>query len=299
MAKTPKPPAPKAPLTDGDIATCITDYLDNRDDFELELFAYRTLLEHGITARHSGTYVDVATTKARQFDLRAASSIPYHGSALVIRMAIECKSLSREFPLVLSRVPRAKEDSYHQVIRFRAQAGAGTQFRGIHQSPSYASVYPTNDMVAKQTSQIRCDGTPTPASGADRDTYDKWAQALASADELIHLCSFGHRGRVIGVAEEWDLILPVLVVNDGTLWAVDYDHDGNRAPPKIINDSTLFVARSYDFRDGYGGEYSISHVHIFTRSGFAKFCAELARDESLLFAGAFADAIQPLPPPTR
>jgi len=50
----------------------ISEYLATQDNFDLELFVYRTLLEHGITSSHGATYLDPQLGRARQFDIRAS-----------------------------------------------------------------------------------------------------------------------------------------------------------------------------------------------------------------------------------
>ena len=38
-------------------ANQIEEYLNTEDDFDLELFVYRTLIERGVPAQHGGTYI--------------------------------------------------------------------------------------------------------------------------------------------------------------------------------------------------------------------------------------------------
>ena len=52
-------------------AADIAQYLDVRDDFDLELFAYQELRQHGWDAHHGGTYMDPFTEKPRQYDVSA------------------------------------------------------------------------------------------------------------------------------------------------------------------------------------------------------------------------------------
>jgi hypothetical protein len=53
-------------------ATDLIEYLTSQDDFDLELFVYRTAKEAGLEVSHGGSYEDPVTNKARQYDIRAA-----------------------------------------------------------------------------------------------------------------------------------------------------------------------------------------------------------------------------------
>src|ERR1700722_12346696 len=93
----------------------IGQYLSDRDDFDLELFAYRTLKAHGWFAELGGTYADPVLGKPRQYDVRARIRFS-QGIERELYLAVECKSLTKENPLVVSRVPRPIRESLHDVI---------------------------------------------------------------------------------------------------------------------------------------------------------------------------------------
>ena len=95
-------------------AAAISTYLETQSDFDLEQFVYRSLIERGIEATHGGTYVDPVTKKYRQYDIRA---MRLYERECGIRMAIECKRLTPEFPLVVLRVPRPDLESAHEVVQ--------------------------------------------------------------------------------------------------------------------------------------------------------------------------------------
>lgn len=100
----------------------ISEYLDKRDDFDLELFAYRALQEHGWLAQLGGSYTDAVSGKARQLDVRGRQGFRHNRDLLA---AVECKSLTPEFPLVVSRVPRPADEAYHDVIKRWARPEMG------------------------------------------------------------------------------------------------------------------------------------------------------------------------------
>ena len=78
---------------------------------------------------------------------------------------------------------------------------------------------------------------------SDAESYDKWGQALSSAHDLVQQAVDGASNR--GVNQFFVLILPVLVVPDQSLWAVDYNEAGQRSPPQQVDRATLFVGREY------------------------------------------------------
>jgi hypothetical protein len=205
-------------------ATHIEEYLGTRSDFELELFVYRTLREAGCHAVHGGTYLDLLTGKARQYDVRALYEL-YRGHDKLpkcrVAMAIECKSLSPEAPLLVSRVPREPQDSRHELLH---STFSGPQFlphsATLNQNPS--PLYQMNQGAGKRTAQII--RSSNGFKDDDRDPYEKWSQALASAADLVK------EAAVAAWDGQWalSLILPVLVVADGTLRVADYSEDGAR-----------------------------------------------------------------------
>jgi hypothetical protein len=128
-------------------------YLDDRDDFDLELFAYRSLRERGWQAFLGGAYVDSNTLKPRQFDVRARMGFSHRRE---LYLAVECKSLSQDFPLVVSRVPRPDIEASHDVIRRWKRAEIGdTAIAVEHSDPNHLKLYSTGEMVGKSATQIR------------------------------------------------------------------------------------------------------------------------------------------------
>src|SRR5438309_4953914 len=93
----------------------INEYLSTRDDFALELYVYHEAMELGLLATHGGTYVDPVTKKHRQYDVRAF----FERDSCRVSLAIECKRLQPTYPLLLSRIPRAPSESFHQLIEIR------------------------------------------------------------------------------------------------------------------------------------------------------------------------------------
>ena len=69
-------------------------------------------------------------------------------------------------------------------------------------------------------------------------------------------------------------LMPVLVVTDKALWVVPYAEDGQRHEPREVEETTLYVDRHFDYTS-LNIKYTISHLHICTRSGFRTFLNKL------------------------
>jgi hypothetical protein len=252
-------------------ADAISKYLDTQSDFDLEQFVYHSLIQRGIAATHGGTYVDSVTNKYRQYDIRA--TVAYEVIWAAISMAIECKSLTPDFPLVVQRVPRPENESYHEVIHASDHLSTtGTVLQRPRRTDN-RGVYRSGEMVGKKATQIRWNPKRENSFVAgDSETYDKWSQALSSADALITQSQQAHKK--YKQSEFATFVMPILIVSDSTLWVADYSESGQRkGAPEQVEEATLFVDREYG--QGNGGYY-IGHLHMFTLTGFSNFLKKLS-----------------------
>lgn len=207
--------------------TDIEEYLVNQSDFDLELFVDRSLRERGYTTSHGGSYFDSITGKNRQFDVRAYANMTHHCG---IYCAIECKALTKTFPLIVSRVPRPADDAYHELIRTCGRTDMGEDFQDSIRSDRRMPLYSADQPVGKKTVQIGRDGDKKAFTASDGETFDKWSQALSSAEDLVQQTRM-RRGEHSG--NFYSLVLPILVVSNDTLWVVDYSDTGNSAPQQV------------------------------------------------------------------
>jgi hypothetical protein len=266
----------------------INQYLDTRDDFDLELFAYRSLQERGWESHLGGTYADPQTGKFRQYDVRGRRRFQ---SRLDVNIAVECKSLSAEFPLVVSRVPRPDEEVGHDVLRRwkRPQIGDST-FSVERSDPNQLQLYAQSEMVGKSTTQIRWAENQKRLIASDAEGYDKWSQALASATEMVHRAA---THTADDVDQVFAFIMPVLLVNTGTLWVVDYDENGRRGTPVQVDEAVLYVNREHEIDGRYGkATYRLSHLHIYTRIGFTSMLQNYGNPTGLMLDRTFRFAIK-------
>ena len=257
----------------------VEEYLATQDDFALELFVYNQARSCGLNATHGGTYEDPVTKKPRQYDIRVWSENNYRR----IDLAIECKSLRPSYPLLISRISRIEEESFHQIVYsskrktsdfipdFNQPPARTLTFRGEH------SIYQTHEFVGKSTSQIGRNEKGEFISG-DGQVFEKWSQALASADELISDSVYHYRRSDKGAF--LTAVLPVLVVSDGTLWVADYSDEGALiGSPRQVGDALLYVGREYWKPAGIS--FTVSHLHVCTKSSVHSLLERIANDISI------------------
>jgi hypothetical protein len=265
-------------------AADIEEYLRDHDDFSLELELFQHALQLGIAAEHGGTYVDPVTGKPRQFDLR----LRVEAGQCQFLLAVECKNIGRNNPLLISRIPRERDEAFHHVLQSHANQPSGIvpgivrDHAEIVKISNRSSLYPADRPVGKATAQVgrALNGDLT---SADSESYDKWNQALSSAHELIDRALHGYEPT--NTAERMSVVIPVLVLGDKTLWTVDYTATGSLVgQPVLAEESELYVNREYSV--GANTRYRISHLHIYTRTRFRSFLDELANSDKY-FLNAF------------
>jgi hypothetical protein len=283
------------------IAEDITKYLAAADDFAFELHCFREIKKFPtLSVMHGGSYLDPVTGKSRQFDFRVWLDVPL----LRVSFAIEAKNLKPHAPLLVSRVPRLAEEAFHDVlVQNHPSKQQFVQMPGQPPSPLYPSEtitrhapnspYDVGGLVGKSTAVIKKIG-PDSFQGTDADVYERYAQALGSAYELISQAaySFGHHDIVDGkaVPPRPCFVLPILVVPDDTLWVVDYQADGTSyEPPKQVAECTFFLGHS-PVKENQTFFYTISHLHFVTLTGL------IALLNRHIVNPCFHDLIRPPPP---
>jgi hypothetical protein len=259
MLKARPPSAIIAPaVPDNDAAPLIAQelraYLESQDNFAFEREIFTHAKSFGLTVQHAGLYEDQLSEKFRQFDLRASKLNGNHR----ISLAIECKSLTASYPLLVSCVPRAADESYHEVMHSPA---AGVQ---RVQSRLYAADEPVGKTM-RQVGRARGGGF---AATDEKALFDKYQQAMASSADLI-----------VGAAEEqrprratstFAAILPILVVPDGTLWMARYSSRGRlERDPEQTNEVSFYLGRPYPMPLEPLRPFTISHLHVMTKTAVA------------------------------
>ena len=143
------------PVDPADIRRAISD----ADDFGHEM-RVRNLLEvtPAINFEHGGTYKGPITGKPRQFDFRCS----LRKQNALLSLAVECKNLSVESPLVISGTWRRNEEAFHDLIESRTgrfESGSMV-FVGLssttRRSQGGDSFYGPNKFVGKSLLRVKC-----------------------------------------------------------------------------------------------------------------------------------------------
>lgn len=249
---------PKIEAADIDEAD-LTEFLKTQDNFALELRLQRYAKSLGLSTAHGGSYIDPTTGKHRQFDLRATKT----RNDCAIAFAVECKCLQKNFPLLVSCIPRSDKESYQTVALLEVMPSM-VMPKAIRRVTS-GTIYPMSEAVGKSMAQVGKLPNGAGWTSGDSDAYEKWSQALQSSVELF-VAALRHTSKVTKTA-----VIPSLVVSDDTLWAVEYASDGSQtSAPKKVDEITFFVDRKFPVDVTYVREVSVSHLHIFTERGFKK-----------------------------
>lgn len=259
-------------LTPADIG----EYLASADDFAFEREVYHVAKGLGFAAEHAALYTDPVTDKPRQFDIRAFISQGENRIAL----AIECKGLSLDFPLVVSCVPRASHESYHEVLSAAPVMGLNESYTRVERIPSPlgTGAYQVREGVGKSMRQVRREtrGLKAGQMVSGDDVFDKWMQALASIAEMVDngadILSSGPQQKLRHIA-----FVPCLVVSDSSLWVADYSARGELSrPPFQVDHVDYYVARKYPLRREQVA-FTISHLRITTRTQIRIWLENIAR----------------------
>ena len=267
------------PIDAADIRKAISD----ADDFGHEM-RVRNLLEvtPAIDFEHGGTYKDPVTGKPRQFDFRCA----LRRQNALLSLAVECKNLSLESPLVISGTWRRKEEAFHDLIESRTgRFESGSMiFVGLssttRRSDGDNSFYAAKKFVGKSLLRIKA-GKSVPIASPDSDIYDRWSQALASGIDLAsEACELSKK---LHLPHVFSAVLPVVVVADGSLWRVIYDEKGEMLDePKMTDRCELYIGRSLRLREEpkpFRHQFTFSHIHFFTLSGFDSFLERMVTND--------------------
>ncbi|HUU94997.1 MAG TPA: hypothetical protein VM487_04600 [Phycisphaerae bacterium] len=266
-------------------------YLNSHSDFAFEISVLNRLTSQGFTCEHSATYEDPITKKPRQFDLRAKKAF----DTKLIRLAVECKHVGANYPLLISCMPRRDEESFHEVVysvdpaRVSLRETSGPRIPAFEMRATTAritganSVYKPGQPVGKSCEQVGRT-TNDELTGSDSGIFTKWSQALSSAQDLVDsACYDGENGSELAYLS---VVVPVVVIPDGSLWAASYDSDGAvRDAPRQESRCPFVVRMQYAGGDAmHGMNYTISHVEFVTMSGLDELIRDLCGDDSKLDA---------------
>jgi hypothetical protein len=223
----------------------IEEFLESgkESDFLLELKVAKTLRDAGFTVAHSQHYEDPATKLQRQFDIRAARYRP--GEDRDLFLAIECKNLGEEFPILVFSSPVQKEEDYLQ-LALRDFSGR----KAVEFSPDFRpvtakkqSIFNT-EFVGREIDQLKrvvkkgseLDGHYS-GLGTTQGIRGKWDQALSSLQAgIFEYLSFRRRA----TSKAPILPLPILVIPEGTLWQACFSETAEKVG-EVSKESLLTI----------------------------------------------------------
>ncbi len=239
---------------DAILKTDLEEFLASESDFAFEMSVLSKLREIGFRCKHSGTYQDPVTKKIRQFDIRAEKI----NENRKLSLAVECKNLRPNFPLLITAIPRTRGEGFHQIIVFRT---SHTTWTDIQTVTSPHSLYIPGEMVGKSTNQVGRAESKSELVSDDGAAFDKINQAVNSAEDLVSDSLASNSPEVHRV------VVPVLVIPTDVLWQIDYDYDGRVVHPvHQVQETTLFIDHAWSALLGVQGwkSYRMSHLHIVT-----------------------------------
>lgn len=209
---------------------------------------------------HGETYEDPKTQKTRQFDFRCKIAAGYE-ERRIISLAVECKNLNPDLPLVICGRPRTERESYHIVISYNAGNPKALKIS------DRCSIYEPRAFVGKSILRLKIKERKLCSDG-DSEIYDRWSQALASSHELALEAARNPLN-----PKSYTFIMPIVVVPDGSLWTANYNDNGDLVgDPQPAKQCEFHVAHKIDV----GVPYVITHIHFLTLEGLKNLIAEYA-----------------------
>jgi hypothetical protein len=270
----------------------ILEQLQRTDDFGFELRTKGVIEAAGGLVTHGWTYIDPIEEKPRQFDLRA-KFLNFGTERHHLFLAAECKNLDPVAPLVISGITRSKKEAFYDFVRADRTNGLRQYVMRVQ---SDCELYPQGGFVGKSLLRLKLDDKAkdgprlVQASDKESDIFGRWSQALASSADLCREAAWA------GESSEKvhdTLIIPAVVVPDGSLWTVEYNSDGTvREEPKMAQATTIFVNHEITIvpRNLW---INLSHVHFFTLAGVRDFLRSDGRFPQTDWFPATAESHQP------
>lgn len=261
--------------------TDLSEYLNSYSDFSFELRVLKMLREKGLQCEHGGHYRDPVTDKSREYDIRATKTIKNKR----LRMAVECKNIGKNFPLLVSCIPRKEQESYHQIALVGERKEQSLLDNSIFNSRArplslcgHHSLYKIDNLVGKSTAQVGR-GADNTISYSDSEIYEKWGQCLSSANDLIDRVyedGSDDNNRYLSA------VIPFVAVPDTRLWMAAYNDEGDLVRGPVATDRvSLFIGRAYEMGERMARETLwLSHLEIVTFRGMITFVEDHLRNEN-------------------
>lgn len=232
-------------------------YLKTESDFSFEMQVLNKLKSLSFSCSHGGTYNDPVTDKIREFDIRCE----YQYDDFLLSLAVECKNIKSNFPLIASLTKRTEDEAKADMIKFVKTTDHSIVMLWPEKRNSNNEFYRRNDWVAKRIEQVGKKQTGEIFSG-DSPLFEKITQAVNSSFDLIK-CISTKKDRSFNA-----LIIPVLVIPDNRLWGVSYNEDGSiNSDVEQITSCSYYLNQEWLIQHPINRMvYRISHLEIVTFS---------------------------------
>ncbi|MEQ9506609.1 MAG: hypothetical protein RLO80_10100 [Hyphomonas sp.] len=255
----------------------LQEYLESSSDFAFEISVLRELESRALKVDHAGHYSDPVTGKSREFDFRVRRDVDRFRLAL----AIEAKNLSKNFPLLLTCLPRPREESWVSIMKVQSEQPDGPFnisignrcLNSFKVGPN--RLYPEQEPTGRSIAQVGRDAKDSGITAASTEIYEKWGQAIASLHEMV--AEFEDlNDEEDSYDGSWGIALPIVVVPDGTLWRAVLHEDGSPSYKiEEVDRVSHFCAMSIkdpQLARGFARpDYEVSHVEFVTMTGLRVF----------------------------
>ena len=250
------------PLTKEDILRFVKEQSSDFA-FEMEILRMVTQICGPEKTKWGGLYCDPNTKKQREFDIVTEKVFSRNQRA---KLAIECKHLSENCPLVIFCTPRTEKENVLSQLNWIDHSPTTYFSHYASKTGKAYDFYPVGKHVGRSLKQIGKDSQNGLKSiKGDSEIYDKWSQALSSSHNMLEEVLL--RGTLDKMAQI--LFLPIVVVPDKTLWQVKYSDNGVLdGEPEQVDSIDYWVDVSYSFLGKFEElNFQISHLHFLTKTG--------------------------------
>lgn len=269
------------------------EYLNSSSDFAFEMKVLKLLNDKGLETTFGGLYQDPNTNQTRQFDIRSKIILDSKKTKHSLWLAIECKNLRANFPLLISGSKRKSNESFidtwqYTELKTIETFGATTSYlsHGHYASSQIlqpANFYMSDSFVGRSCAQVGRNQN-NQLESSDTEVYNKWTQSLCSLYGLMQITLADmKRGFAPGIFA----FIPIVVVSDGMLWIAEYSDSGELlVKPKQVEKCSYWVSKRYTCpTSAQPSKYTVSHIEFMTFSGLKDFLTDDAIHQNIFQKG--------------
>jgi hypothetical protein len=234
-------------------------------------------------AQYNGSYMDSSNGKSKKFTYRWKIALGDTAARDIkcALLAVECKILDPDSPIVICGTTRKESEANLAFVESRFDPTTNARFCVTRKNEGISKFYSTGSFVGKSMMRVRGEGEHLNAV-SDPMLLEKSADALASAaGQAETACVLSRKG--------WNtvfsVVLPIVVVPDGCLWALEFDPGGEvKTDPQPVDECAYFVGKKLTLTVGndMSKPFVLSHIHFFTLTGFRNVLAKLKQDKTFL-----------------